>query len=233
MTLCNITWENRLSIAGGAGVRYLLLFLVKSPRVELCTRHLSPSLELGVARWLSLGQWHAEVTGATSGSPLWRGLPWTLLPPLLTGRGTDRRCLGCHMRLPCPGPLTSSRLDEGQGNLQSIKVPAFLSILPVTLTNTDTFMVHVQEREWAREACSSQVTNYWVYKILNFWGFKKKVGANGYNFGVCICLPYWDSHKPLHHSHWDNFGYPEASKVLKTVSSLFHNFPKIIGGKKG
>lgn len=45
-------------------------------------------------------------------------------------------------------------------------------------------------------------------------------------------LPCWDIHKPLHHFHCDNFGYLEASKVLKTVPSLSHNFPKIIGGKK-
>ena len=62
-------------------------------------------------------------------------------------------------------------------------------------------------------------------------GIKNNVDENGYN-SECSFLPCWDTHEPLHRFRCGNFGYLEASKVLKTTPSLSHNFPKIIGGEK-
>lgn len=148
---------------------------------------------------------------------------WTLLRPLLAWRGSDRSRPGRHTSS-SPAPLHSQLRT---GNLEPVTATAsvrfpYYSILPA-LSQTRI----CSRRTWRRgkrrkthiphESHTTKTQSRW--RQFQIWS--------------PLFLPCWDIHKPPHHFHYGNFGCLEASKVLKTGLSLSHNFPKIIGRKKG
>ena len=143
--------------------------------------------------------------------------------------------LTCHTS--CPTALAAhihSQMRETETSSQLKPLPFWGVLITASCLYSHKYecVYSICEGEGKGGRCTFLTSHHWVYEILNFWGLKNKVGENGHNFGASIFLPCWDIHKPLHHFHCDNFGYLGASKVLKTRLSLFHNSPRIIGGKK-